>query len=262
MASKSHNRGGLSSHPVQKPEHSILWLSRRKSVGSGMPTMLKGFFTCYARKHMRALPWRQKGVTPFRLLLAEVLLVQTKADDVARIWPELVKKYAGPEELARAKKASLVKLLKTLGLQNQRAYALKNISKTLVARFGGRVPGSVDRLLSIPYIGLYTATAIACFHFGERLPIVDANVLRVLGRISDNLAVKDLRRSPDIWASAWAILPRANCRLHNYGILDFASSICRVREPQCSTCPLNKVCIYGRERLSSDLQTSIDGKKV
>jgi A/G-specific adenine glycosylase len=206
----------------------------------------------YARKHIRVLPWRRRSIEPFYLLLAEVLLVQTRAEAVARIWPTLVKKYPGPEALARAKTPSLIKLLKPLGLQKQRASSIRNISNTLITRFGGTVPETVCLLLSIPHVGLYTAAAVASFRFGERLPIVDANVLRVLGRITGMQAGKDLRRSPGIWAFAWAILPRKNCRLHNYGLLDFASGTCKARRPLCPFCPLNQVCVYGRQRFTSD----------
>jgi len=245
MASKPQDRGESSSQFVQKSEHSVLWLSRERSAISEMTTRLEGFFVRYAQKHLRALPWRKKGVKPFHLLLAEVMLVQTKAGDVARVWPKLVRRYADPQELARANTESLVKLLNTLGLQNQRARALKEISKTLISKFGGTVPNKVEDLLSIPHIGLYTATAVACFHFGERLPIVDANVLRVMGRITGQLVGKDLRRCPEIWASAWAMLPARNASLHNYGLLDFASDVCRIRDPKCRSCPLKAICAYG-----------------
>lgn len=85
---------------------------------------------------------------------------------------------------------------------------------------------------------------MGCFAFNERLPIVDANVLRVLGRIHGVNFATDLRRAADAWALAWAILPRANTALHNYGLLDFAATICTAKRPKCVDCPLNKNCLF------------------
>jgi A/G-specific adenine glycosylase len=216
---------------------------------------LRGFFRRFAKDNLRIFPWRAKKVSSFHLLLAEVLLVQTKAEDVAALWPRLIRKYQTPLALSKARVASLVKLLRPLGLQNQRAKSLRAIGKTLSVDFRGRVPRSVSGLLSIPHIGLYTAAAVGCFAFGERLPIVDANVLRVLGRIHGVKTGADLRRSRDAWTLAWAILPRRNSKMHNYGLLDFAAQLCTVKRPRCESCPLNKTCCFGQEHLA-DLERS------
>ncbi len=205
---------------------------------------LRDFFTRFAKDNLRQFPWRARNVSSFHLLLAEVLLVQTKAEDVAAIWPKLVRKYQTPVALSKAKRASLAKLLRPLGLQNQRAKSLVAIARTLSLQFGGRVPRSASRLLLIPHIGLYAAAAVGCFSFGERLPIVDANVLRVIGRIHGIEMGADLRRSRDAWILAWAILPRKNSRMHNYGLLDFAAQVCTLKRPRCESCPLNERCCF------------------
>jgi len=178
------------------------------------------------------------------------LLVQTKAEDVAVVWPQLVRKYPTPAALSRARASSLVKLLRPLGLQNQRAKSLVTISTVLQRDFGGCVPRSTGALLSIPHLGLYTAAAVGCFAFGERLPIVDANVLRVLGRVHGIKAGADLRRSPEIWSLAWKLLPDKHCEVHNYGILDFAATVCKAKLPRCESCGLNELCAFYRNRIA------------
>lgn len=241
------------------PEHRILWSSRAATANLKIVDSLRGFFTRFASKNRRMFPWRRKNIPPFHLLVAEVLLVQTKADDVALVWPRLVRKYPTPAALAGARRRGLVKMLRPLGLHNQRAKSLVAISKTLLRDFGGRVPQSPAALLSIPHIGLYTAAAVGGFAFGKRLPIVDANVLRVLGRIYGSEPGRDLRRSQKIWSLAWALLPEKDFREHNYGILDFAAMICTPRNPSCVSCPLRRTCLYGRQRLAS-LQVDGGGK--
>jgi A/G-specific adenine glycosylase len=228
------------------PEHRILWTTREGDELPARLAILKRFFARYARNHGRKLPWRAPGIKPFELLTAEILLVQTKAEDVARIWPLLIARYPSPATMARAQMPSLTRLLRPLGLQNQRARALRTVSQAIIRRFGGRVPQSIPEMLSLPHIGLYVACALASFNYGQRVPIVDANVLRVLARISGIEPVRDLRRSRRAWELAWRVLPQKSFALHNYGLLDFAAEVCKAKGPLCSTCPLRAVCAYAR----------------
>jgi len=249
----SNSRGASRfSFPAQcKPEHRILWSTQAAAKDAKVARGLRGFFGRFADEKRRTFAWRKKKVSSFHLLVAEVLLVQTKAEDVAVVWPQLVRKYQTPAAFSRASAKNLVKLLRPLGLQYQRAKSLITISRAILQNFGGRVPRSKEDLLSIPYIGLYTAAAVQCFAFGERLPIVDANVLRVLGRIHGIEGGRDLRRSKEIWSLAWALLPKANCQDHNYGILDFASTVCTSKCPHCEACQLKRVCAFYVKGLSS-----------
>jgi DNA (cytosine-5)-methyltransferase 1 len=226
----------------------VFWSSRQEVNPHQAPMFLKSFFSQYAGKYIRKFPWRKRGTKDFHLLVAEVLLVQTKAEDVARIWPLLIKKCPVPRALATAKTSVLRNLLRPLGLQNQRAEALHSISRALLKRHKGCVPRTVVELLSLPHVGLYTATAVASFCFGAKVPIVDTNVLRVLGRIEGIRSAQDLRRSKEIWRLAWSVLPEEKVDLHNYGILDFAATVC-TRDPDCSHCPLRRKCKFGQERL-------------
>jgi A/G-specific adenine glycosylase len=231
--------------PVQ-PEHRIFWTARAGNAlpdGLGIP---RGFFARYARSRQRSFPWRKPGIEPFELLTAELLLVQTKAEDVANVWPVLMARYPSPRQLARAQTGSLTRVLQPLGLQNQRARALKAVSRAIVDRFDCELPESIPELLSLPHVGLYVACAVACFRYGQRVPIVDANVLRVFGRITGTDPGRELRRCTKVWEMAWGLLPKKAFALHNYGLLDFAAGVCKSKAPLCSSCPLNTTCVYGR----------------
>lgn len=228
------------------PEHKIFWAARGGSEDPANAALLRRFFVRYAKSRRRTFCWRRADTTAYELMVAELLLAQTKAEDVARVWPSVLARYPSAEKLARAQSRSLVQLLRPLGLQNQRTRALRGVAKALVERFEGRLPTSISELLTVPHIGLYAACAVACFSYGQRVPIVDANVLRVLGRIYAIKTGRELRRSPLVWKMAWKILPRNNCALHNYGILDFAAEICKSRSPQCQICGLNQICAYAK----------------
>lgn len=241
-----------------KPDlsHEVYWKACYSSAHVQPPTFLRGFFLKYAEKHYRRLPWRRPDVSPFALLIAEFLLKQTKAEDVARVWPELTRRFPSAKHLEKAPKRELLNILRPLGLQNQRAASLKNLAKALVASFDGNIPSETELLLSLPGVGLYTAAAVRSFKFGKRAPIVDANVLRILARITGAHYGSDLRRSEDAWAMAWALLPRSNYDKHNYGILDFAAQVCDTT-PNCRRCPLRSKCAFGVLRAKGGKKSAI-----
>ncbi len=201
-----------------------------------------GFFVRWYAAHGRTFPWRDAGVNPFAILVAEVLLKQTRAEMVARVWPSLVRKYPGPEELATADREELFGMIAGLGFGHQRTTALLDVASTV--KRNGVLPSQPEELLKLPYIGLYSAHAVACFGFAQPVPVVDLNVVRVFSRIADINPPKDIRRAPDIWSIAWALLPRSSFQEHNYGLLDFAATVCKPRSPRCSQCPIATRCAH------------------
>ncbi|RDV82972.1 A/G-specific adenine glycosylase [Ammonifex thiophilus] len=208
---------------------------------SGIP---EGFFIQWFKSHGRYFPWRERHVTPFGVLVAEILLRQTKAEMVASCWPELVKRYPSPQELAQAREGEIWELVHNLGLGRQRVLALRAVSSELVRRFKGQVPASLEELLSLPHVGLYTAHAVCVFAFGMRLPVVDSNVIRLFSRLTGQQMKKDIRRCLVAWEIAWSILPATGAREHNFGLLDFAGTVCTSLYPACISCPISCYCVY------------------
>lgn len=206
---------------------------------------LRRFFVHFSDTHGRRFPWRSRRVSAYKMLLAEILLRQTRAESVAKVWGKLARRYPTPSDLARARVRALVSLLHPLGFYRQRTVALREIGKTLSSSYGGEVPRSLKDLLAIKHIGLYAASALLAFRFDARVPVVDTNVMRVLGRIAGLTLPTDLRRNSVAWSLAWAILPHTRVREHNYGLLDFAAMVCRPRAPLCHLCPIRKSCCYG-----------------
>lgn len=214
--------------------------------------LYSSMFRQFYRKHGRDFPWRDKGTTPFEILVAEMLLRQTQAIQVAAVWPSLRERYPGPRELAAADQSALVELLTPLGLGNQRAKALREMSTELIRKHRGRVPRKIEALLALPHVGLYAAHATACFAFGQRVPVVDTNVLRVLGRVFGEKYGLDNRRAPKAWQVAQEIMPpKGSAREHNYGLLDFSALVCTPKKPLCRVCPINGKCTWCWEHVWS-----------
>ena len=194
----------------------------------------------------RMFPWRDTGVSPFGILIAEILLKQTRAENIVSAWSDLVRLYPTAEELAIADRESVFNVVARLGFGNQRTTALLEVAGALEEV--GEVPADPIELMNLPYVGMYTSHAVASFCFNKRVPVVDINVMRVFSRVAGLDPPSDLRRAPDIWKIAWELLPYQLVKEHNYGLLDFAARICKSRSPLCEECPIETVCAYGQEQ--------------
>ena len=201
-----------------------------------------GFFSNWYKAHGRSFPWRDEEASPFGILVAEVLLKQTRAEMVAMIWPTLVRTYPSAADLASADPEALYRHISRLGFGHQRTAALHQLSVALVEV--GEIPRRPEDLMGLPHVGIYSAHAVACFAFGRRVPVVDLSIIRVLSRLAGIKAPSDIRRAPKVWEIAWSLLPGEEIEEHNYGLLDFAASICKARSPRCSECPVTSSCTY------------------
>jgi len=178
-----------------------------------------------------------------------MLLRQTRAEGVARVWPKLMKKYPDASRMAKANRRELRGLIKILGFGTMRSDALKIASKWLVEEHDGRVPENFQALIRIPHIGAYSANAILSFAFGQKVEIVDGNVLRFFSRYYGLKIKPDIRRNPEVVKRARQSLPKERRKVapHNYGILDFTAEICRPVSPRCNICPIISSCRLGKE---------------
>ena len=215
-------------------------LENRTLPGLGI---CRDFFQRHYTAYGRPFPWRKEGTDPFGVLVAEILLKQTQAGKVAKIWPSLVAQYPNAAAMAGADPEELFNSVSELGFGHQRTKALIDLSSAIRIT-GEPLPSAPQELIALPYVGVYTAHALACFAFGQRFPIVDLSIVRTISRIAGIQPPKDIRRADEIWDIGWALLPRRRYVEHNYGLLDFAAQFCKPRSPKCLECPLVKKCAY------------------
>src|SRR5260221_472991 len=142
----------------------------------------KIFFINWYEMHGRDFPWRQEGTSPFAILVTEMLLRQTDAMSVSKLWEEFIQKYPDAETLAIADENELLEQLKILGLARQRSSALISAASWIVEHHKGELPNTINELLKIPHVGTYVAHAVLCFAFNQRVEIVDTNILRFYAR--------------------------------------------------------------------------------
>lgn len=193
--------------------------------------------------------WRNPGMSPFAILVVEILLTKTRAEIVAPIAPLLLARYPTPSALARANPRTLERILYPLGLHRKRARQLIACAAALAHEHGGEVPTSVEALLKLPAVGRYAANAVASVAFGQRRSVIDANIARIYGRVF-SLAPPPPRLSSahDLWVLATRLLPRKRSKEFTWAVLDLGGTVCAARNPACPSCPLSRLCDYGATR--------------
>ena len=197
------------------------------------------------------LPWRVNS-TPWKILLAEVLLHRTRAAAVEKLYGEALKKFPGPEAVV-LKQADWLQTIRSVGLA-WRAQSFISTCDSLVALHRSNVPSGWNELTSLPGIGHYIASSVRCFGFGLRQVLVDANTVRLASRITGeslNYSHHRSRKTRQIVSSILEEGRVARAR-DNYALLDLAFLICRPRKPLCNRCPLVSRCVTG-SRSSSDM---------
>jgi len=171
------------------------------------------------------------------------MLQRTVARQVEPIYMKFIAQYPSPQDVVTASLEEVAKDLKPLGLA-YRALRLKKIAKMVTTNFGGRVPASEDELLKLPGVGRYVANAVLCFAFGEDVPLVDANVLRVIKRVFSITTSKEAHKKPEMWNLMATMIPKYQAREFNLSLLDFASLVCTAKNPLHEACPLKNMCDF------------------
>ncbi|MFA5077876.1 MAG: hypothetical protein WC541_00145 [Dehalococcoidia bacterium] len=191
----------------------------------------------------RTYPWRRPGISPYEVLIAEVLLKRTTATAAARVYQELLDRWDDIEALSNADQIQLEAILTAVGLQKQRAQGLSDIAHHLVIHESSQIPCKYERLVAIPHIGNYSASAILSFGFNKPKAVIDSNVVRIFKRyfLLEDGSEKRLSVLEDI---AVALIPKDHHREFNWALLDMGALVCRYSNPRHEICPLRGGCRF------------------
>lgn len=180
---------------------------------------------------------------PFELLVATVLSAQSTDKMVNIITEQLFKKYRSPEDFLKAKPGELELDIKASGFFNQKAKSIRGLSQKVVSDFDGRVPSTMEELLTLPGVARKTANVVLGNAFGKNEGIaVDTHVHRLSWRLgfSDhddpNKVEQDLLKlfARDKWFNASHLL------------IDHGRNVCFARNPNCAECVVNELCPAAR----------------
>ena len=193
----------------------------------------------------RDLPWRRPDVDAWAVLVSEIMLQQTPVNRVLPVYRTWLERWPTPGDLAAATAGDAVRQWGKLGYP-RRALRLHACAVEITVRFAGRVPDSVDDLLSLPGVGAYTARAVASFAFGQRHPVVDTNVRRVLARAVSGQGNAGLPSVARDHAAVEALLPADAASAARFGValMELGALVCVARTPRCPVCPIADRCAW------------------
>ncbi len=196
--------------------------------------------TAWFAEHQRSLPWRRER-SAYRVWLSEVMLQQTQVSRVVDYFERFVARFPTVQALAAADLDEVLGLWSGLGYYS-RGRNLHRAAQAVVADHGGVFPSSSLALRTLPGVGAYTAAAVASFAGGERVAVVDGNVVRVVSRLVDEDRVVDVA-AKDLEASAAAFVDAAaDAAVHNEAMMELGALVCTPKAPGCGTCPLRPWC--------------------
>ena len=174
----------------------------------------------------------------YEIYLSEIMLQQTQVKTVLeRFYFPFLKKFPTFQDVANAPVDDVLKAWEGLGYYTR----ARNLHKTAQLT-NGILPNSAQELETLSGIGKSTAHAVACFAFDEPLPILDANVKRILYRF---FAIKKCNNK-DLWEKAYALFDTNNAYIYNQSMMDIGSTICTHKNPNCDMCPFESLC-QGKE---------------
>lgn len=190
----------------------------------------------------RILPWREDP-KPYHVWLSEIMLQQTRVEAVKPYYDRFLRQLPDIADLAAVEEETLLKLWEGLGYYN-RARNLRKAAIQIMEEYDGRMPGDYESLLKLSGIGSYTAGAIASIAFGQSVPAVDGNVLRILSRLrTDDRDILDAKVKKSLEEELRGIMPKDRPGDFNQALMELGATVCIPNGgPKCEICPWTGIC--------------------
>jgi len=176
---------------------------------------------------------------PWELLVATILSAQCTDRRVNEVTPGLFEKYPTPQDFAAARQETLANDIRSTGFFNNKAKSVIGAAKKIVDEFGGKVPQTLEELITVPGAARKTANVVlgTAYRISSGV-VVDTHVHRVSRRL-------DLTKNDDpvkIELDLMKIIPRDRWILFSHQIIHHGRALCIARKPKCADCKLNPVC--------------------
>lgn len=200
----------------------------------------------WGRKNMREYPWRNTR-DAYKIIIAEVMLHRTQADQVKDIYEAFIEKYPDFISIVKAGPENIKSELYSLGLQ-WRSDLIYRMAEEVVEKYGGFLPLNRMKLMELPGVGHYIASAVLCFGYNLPEPVLDTNTVRVIGRIFGIKTTDSSRRSKKFEKIMRDLVSCGESRRFSLSLIDFAARICiSGNDPICDICSMNNICcFYGK----------------
>ena len=207
----------------------------------------------------RDLPWRRE-TSPYRVWVSEIMLQQTRVESVKPYFDRFLAELPDCGALADCPEEKLLKLWEGLGYYNR----VRNMQKAarIIQDSGGEFPRSYEEIRALPGIGSYTAGAIASIAFGEAVPAVDGNVLRVLMRLcADPSDIAKASAKTRAENALRRVMPGDRPGEFNQALMELGAIVCVPNgAPSCACCPWSGLCLARKNKLTQQLPVKAKSK--
>jgi len=206
----------------------------------------------YRRHGRKGLPWQQNR-TAYTIWVAEIMLQQTQVATVIPYYQRFLNHFPDTIALADAGIDEVLHLWSGLGYY-ARGRNLHRAARMIRDRYDGIFPQTFDEIVALPGIGRSTAGAILSQAFGQRYPILDGNVKRLLSRLHaiDEWPGKTAVQKT-LWQLAVHYMPHGQMADYTQAIMDFGATLCRRTRPACGDCPFVADCLAHQQRREQEL---------
>ncbi|MGH9355369.1 MAG: endonuclease III [Terriglobia bacterium] len=180
-----------------------------------------------------------KHESPFQLLVATILSAQCTDERVNKVTPELFRKYPAPRDLAAVRPEALAEAIRSTGFFRNKARNIVGAAQKIVSDFGGRVPRTMEELLTLPGVARKTANVVLGTAYGVALGIVvDTHILRITRRLKLSREGAPEKVERDLMK----IVPPGRWISFAHQMIWFGRGICQARKPLCARCPIEYLC--------------------
>lgn len=179
----------------------------------------------------------------YQLLTATILSAQCTDERVNQVTPSLFKRYPAAEDLAAARPAQLEEAIRPTGFYRNKAKSLLGMANAVVDRFSGRIPDTMEELVTLPGVGRKTANVVLGNAFGKAVGVVvDTHVTRLSGRLGLTRDRDPIKIEQDLMK----LLPREDWIDLAHLFIDHGRAVCRAPTPRCPQCVLADICPSSR----------------
>lgn len=182
---------------------------------------------------------------PFAMVVAVLLSARTRDEQVLKALGGLFGKYPTPEKMAKASVEDIARLISNIGLYKAKAKYVKALAQKLVDDFSGRVPETIEELITLPGVGRKTASVVLVGAFGKQAIAVDTHVFRVVNRLGWVKA----KTPEEMEKKLLEIVPENHKRDVNHTMVPFGRAICIPGKPRCWGCPLVELCDFAHKNV-------------
>jgi endonuclease-3 len=194
----------------------------------------------------------EEGSDPFRILIGTILSHRTRDENTSRAVENLFSRYKTPQQLAAANPVTVRRLIKPSGFYNMKTKNIIRVSRQLIDEFGGKVPSTMEQLLTLHSVGRKTANCVLVYAFNMPAIPVDTHV----HRISNRLGLVNTKKPEETEAELTDSVPRKYWLELNDLFVRFGQTTCKPIGPRCGDCTLRSSCKYYRTVVSKKSKTS------